>query len=183
MQVQYYALEDTKVPADMQRKPYQFPGQDGCVPVIAQILTRSDSASPPDLQFMLCDALNVDSASLFQLMADLALGRFPQSLVICEHPFGVGASDGVSNRILWFAINAANSAVVFDVTDWYALPCVKFCDFPCVKNTVQSHQERVRIALQELSDSIDLIAPVLTTAQLLDVMDKLKAAHGVMLKE
>ena len=125
------------------------------------------------MQTNFCAISGISPCSVNNLTTSMAKGDLPSEVDVLR------SDDPVVERVIWFALNSSDQLVVVDITNWIALPNVRFGQMSVCKYSVISKTQARSDALHRLSDAIDAVAPRLSSREALDVYDKLKAVHAL----
>ena len=144
--------------------------EDGVCPVVSS-LDSNIPMSPECLQTSFCANSGLSCRDFKDMIASMVKGSLPRDVAMLR-----GA---VADRIIWFALDPLDKLLVVDITNWTALPNVRFGQMSVCKYFFTSKARARSDALHRLSDAIDAVTPRLSSQEALDVYDRLKEVHAL----
>ena len=146
------------------------PTEDGVCVVVSSL--DSDISTPPEvLQTHFCAISGLSYRDFNHMIASMTKGSLPSDIVVLR--------DDAAVRVIWFALDASDKLVVVDITNWIALPNLRFGQMSVCKYFFTSKARARSDALRRLSDAIDAVTPRLSSQEALDVHDRLKEVRAL----
>jgi hypothetical protein len=143
----------------------------------AVFVVSSFESEPPFeqhvMQINFCAMSGISPSDLNNLTTSMAKGELPSDVDVLR------GGDPVHERVIWFALDPLDKLLVVDITNWTALPNVRFGQMSVCKYFFTSKARARSDALHRLSDAIDAVTPRLSSQEALDVYDRLKEVHAL----